>query len=725
MKPLSQETIKKLGPWIAFALLFSWGWRVKNIFTHIPAYEDVLEVVWGIRWYHETIFVQHTSPLFTPFVFHPLGWHTATLAHTPFLFTIALPLYEVGGEAFAYNVLVIAALALSLAGAIRFSRLFITGFPAIVTALVFTFIEMHFSRAKGHVHMLWAFALLPWLALAMEKVKYSFSPQMEKRLLFAIGLIWGVMINFALYSLFIGAMVFALWGLQIFQKKRLKQFLMSALIACVLASPVLALQFTGRQQDKTLFFGVDHNVYWGASLNSLFAPSAYHPIPMIQKVARSIYHGPYSETETPNFGLSTWILALIGSIIILRKETRSRSLLSLAIIGLTLGLGPLLKWDGKVIEFPLFRPLNALIWGLGHALKPLVFNSPWLESPFDTGIPLPGFLLTALIPFWELGRVASRYALVGGLGVMTLAGIALRHFPKALRYIVAIAWLMEILPSPTAELPLPRTLHPAYKWVMEQPLEQGEGIVDLAFPTVTLRPENLWATLFHRRPTASGSGSSLPQHFFTLWAHLMQNPKGLAEPDIGLLLRQYRVKYVLLHFAYGGEEDMWDLIATNPAFKPIGCFEPLKEPSPWYYPICVAEVRDLEGPMNLVRLEGWSDEEYWGGIWAQGTFSRAQWLALKPEEHVLQVRAFPFCIPDRQQQLLIKLNRHEIAFHKWEDCEVWEGEFLLRSPAVRRGWNEFTFEYSYALSPFDVTGGVNPDKRALSVGFLKLWVKSR
>lgn len=716
---------ERLGPWVAFVLLFLWGWRVKNIFTHIPAYEDVLEVIWGIRWYHETIFVQHISPLFTPFVFHPLGWHTATLAHTPFLFTIALPLYEIGGEAFAYNVLVIVALALSFAGALRFSQLFVSGFPAIVAALVFTFIEMHFARVKGHVHMLWSFSLLPWLALAVEKTKRSLLPQVEKRLVLAIGLVWGLMINFALYSLFIGAMVFVLWGFRVFQRKRLKQMLMSAVVACIFALPVLALQFVGRQQDNTLFFGLDHNVYWGASLNSLFAPSAYHPIPFIQEVARSIYHGPYSETETPNFGLSTWILALVGLVIILRKEACSRSLLNLAIIGLILGLGPLLKWDGEVVKSSLLYPLNALIWSIGHTLKPTIFRSPKIESPFDAGIPLPGFLLTALIPFWELGRVASRYALVGGLGIITLAGIGLRLIPKALRYALAIIWLVEILPNPTAELPLPCALHPAYKWVIEQPLEPGEGIADLAFPTITLRPENLWATLLHRRPTASGLGSSFPQHFFTLWAHLMQNPKGLAEPDIGLLLRQYRIRYILLHFVYDGEEEMWKSIATSPVFKPLGCFEPSKEPSPWYYPICIAEVVGLEDPMNLVRLEGWSGKEDWGGIWAQGAFSRAQWLAIKPEEHILQVRAFPLCVPDRQQQLLIKLNGREVAFHRWEDCEVWEEEVLLPRPMVRRGWNELTFEYAYALSPFEVTRGENSDKRALSVGFLRLWVESR
>ena len=82
----------KVAPWLAFTLMLLWGWRVYDLFNNIPAYGDALEVLWGIRWYHDALFIQHTSPLFTPLIFHPLGWYTATLAHTPVLFLLAQPL---------------------------------------------------------------------------------------------------------------------------------------------------------------------------------------------------------------------------------------------------------------------------------------------------------------------------------------------------------------------------------------------------------------------------------------------------------------------------------------------------------------------------------------------------------------------------------------------------------------------------------------------------------
>lgn len=708
----------RIGKWVLFVIFLLWGWRVKKIFTHLPAYEDVLEVIWGIRLYHESLFVRHTSPLFTSLVFHPLGWHTATLAHTPFLFVLALPLRELGGEAFAYNVLAIVPLFLSFAGALRFAQIFTSEFLAVIVALVFTFLTVHFSRVKGHMPMLWGFGLLPWLAIAVEKLKHPSSPDVEKRLIVATGLIWGLMINFALYSLFIGVIVFALWGFQVLQIKRLKQALSSAFIACLFALPVLGLQIAGRWQDNTLVFGFDHNVYWGASLNSVFVPSVYHPLPLIQKFARSIYRGPYSEMETPNLGLFTCALALVGSIKLLRNKVASKSPLFLAVIGLLLGLGPFLKWDGEVVQLSLFRPLNLFIWHLGYILKPQLFKTPWPDLNFENGIPLPGFVLTAVIPFWELGRVASRYAFVGGLGLLILAGVALKHFPHKLRYIAVILWLVETLPNPTGEVPLPLNLHPAYVWIAEQSLEPGKGIVDIAFPTLTLRPENFWATLLHKRPTASGSGSSFPEHFFALWAHLLQNRDALARPEIGILLHQYRIKYLLLHFLYGGEREMWEMIKANPVFTPIGCFKPLREITPWHYEICIAEVKGGEEPVNLVLLDGWSGKEEWG-VWGEGLVSRAQWLALSPQTHTLQLKAFPLCVPDRRQRITIKLNGKEVASYKWEDCELWEGEIVLPAYMVKRGWNELTFEYAYALRPAEVTREENQDRRSLSVGFVE------
>src|SRR2546428_9881259 len=204
-------------PWIMFFGRLTWGWRVRNPFTELPASGDALEVVWGIEWYHDALFVRHTSPLFTPLVFHPNGWHTATLAHTPLLFLLAQPFRAVGGPAFAYNVLAIASILIAFSGSLRLFKLFNSSLSIVtVSATVFTFLDFRWFRVGGHQHILWASSFLPWLLWRLEVMRRAPTHVPERRQVIASGLIWGVMISFSLYSVFLGAAGFAIWGRQLF-----------------------------------------------------------------------------------------------------------------------------------------------------------------------------------------------------------------------------------------------------------------------------------------------------------------------------------------------------------------------------------------------------------------------------------------------------------------------------------------------------------------------------
>ncbi|RPI48244.1 MAG: hypothetical protein EHM56_13945, partial [Chloroflexi bacterium] len=39
-------------PWSLFLLVLAWGGRVKDWFHTVPAYGDILEVLWGLLWYY-------------------------------------------------------------------------------------------------------------------------------------------------------------------------------------------------------------------------------------------------------------------------------------------------------------------------------------------------------------------------------------------------------------------------------------------------------------------------------------------------------------------------------------------------------------------------------------------------------------------------------------------------------------------------------------------------
>jgi hypothetical protein len=713
-----------VAPWMALTVFLLLGWRVYDIFHDIPAYGDVLEVLWGSQWYHDSLFVAHTSPLFTPLVFHPNGWHTATLAHSPMVFILSLPLYEVGGAAFAYNCLALLSFYVAFSGAMRFMRLFVPKFPAVIAALLYTFMGMRWIRAGGgHIHILWASSLLPWLAWSLERIRRSGKRPPRKRLLWLCGLIWGLMINFSLYSIFLGGTAFSMWGRRIFSLSKVKQLAAITAIALVVSAPTTIPYTLGIQQDQVESFEIPHALHWGASLNSLASPFVFHPLDWVKDVTEVFYTGSRDESGIANLGPVTCLLGLTG-LVFLVKRKGPKSLIWLMAIGLLLSLGLLLKWDGEVVTSPIFQSLNSLVWQIGHALKPGLFASQKPIHPFDEGIPLPGFLLAATVPFWESARVMTRYALVGGLGLIALAAYGLWRLPKAARYALAAIWLLEVLPIPTGSLPLPTQLHPAYQWLVGHPLPVGEGIADIEYPSIKIDGETLFATQLHQTPIVAGTGSFWPQHTLFLWEYFIDNEQALASPEAALVLRSYRVRYIFLHQQGRKEEAMWSQISQNPLLHPIGCFAPAEGPSPWPHPICIAEVADPPDPFNVMLRKGWSGREAWG-IWADGTESRIRWVAASQTDHVLHLEAFPHCVPGEHQSITVEANGTLLMAHQWQDCEPWLGEVTIPASIVKTGWNDIQLTYAYALSPAELTGGENPDPRQLSTGFTRLEIERR
>jgi len=712
---MAKACLSRLIVGLCFLFFFLWGWRVYDLLHEIPAFPDVLEVLWGIQWYHESLLEERGSPLSIHLIFHPLKWHTVTLGFNYFLFVVALPFYEIGGSAFAYNALAILALVLAFYGAFLFIKHFSPLFIAAGAALAFTFSGLSWFTLQRHLNFLWVLSLAPWMALSLEQYKLY----KARKFIVLAGIFWGLMINFSFYGLFVGAMEFTILGNLLFHSKWIKHSIAIALIALLVSSPAIVTYGFGAKEGHAHYYGIEHNLHWGASLNSLFIPALAHPLPLFQNIASSIYKGPRDESGAANLGFTTFLLAIIGSILVFKLK-KDKGLVFLALCGLILSLGLLLKWDGEPLRHCVFNPLIVVIWKIGHIVKPEVFRTPQPTPAFDGRIPLPGLVLIALIPFWEWSRAVSRYAVVGMLGMAALGGIALKNLPNFARYLLLILWLLEVLPCPIKGVRLPQELHPAYNWLAEQKLAPEEGIVDMAYPTLIMGPEILWAAWLHKKPTASGTGSYWPEHSFELWAHFTQ--KELSDPDIHLVFYQYRIRYLFLHMYGEREQKMWETISHNPVLCPIQCFEPQGKPFLWNYPICVAEVTLLEDPMNLIREEGWAGKEEWG-IWSNGPISKARWLATSKQDYILQIEAFPFCVPAEHQKITVKVNSQEITTYNWENCEVWKSEVMIPAPIVKPGLNEIVLEYGYAISPAEITNGANPDPRKLAVGFKRLWIK--
>ena len=727
---LTKKVAELVVPWWLFMALLLAGWRVRNLFGALPAYGDVLEVLWGINWYHESLFVNHNSPFFYPLTFHPQGWYVATFAYMPTMFAHLLTLNWIGGAAFAYNASVLLSFVIAFGGMYRLARRFGGSLSATVAALLFTFWGLRWIRVGGHLNVLWGSSWLPWMIWGLDRAFRS--THRQNRWFGVAGLFWGLMIANTLYFIWIGGIVLLGWSLGRHPGARSgwiivgKGVMISILVALVFNAPGLYWFIQGTYAASAPPHAIQGLNSWGASLNTLFIPFVGHP--WFYSIARRIYRGIINESSVANFGFVAFPLALISLRWTWRDKTW-RPVVTLAVVGLILTLGLTLKWDGESIRWRGLRPINAAIWHIGHRLKPTLFVPEYPPYPFDAAVPMPALLLAAIMPFWEGARVLSRYGLIASIGIYLLASLGLGKVrSRFARIALATLLIIEVVPPITPNLPYPPQPHPAFEWLKQQPLEPGEGIADLFAPipwvvALPIEGRTLWATRIHGKPTVAGSSGVWPAHTVFLNHWLLGQSHPFQSPEFVPVLRYYGVRFIVMHVRGKYETDILQEVPANKEISPMRCFDPPSGPTAWPYPICVIEVLPSSTPQwNALRREGWSGPEDWG-VWAEGQHSRVQWVAPILDDYQLTLEAFPYCVPNRQQTLTAEVNGISLGSLSFDGCSNLHQNILLPRPWLKIGWNTVTFSFAYALRPVDVTKGTNPDIRPLSVGFTQLKIE--
>jgi len=612
------------------------------------------------------------------------------------------------------------------------ARRLVSPLGATVAALLFTFWGFRWYSIIGQLNISLASALLPWLLWAIED---GMEHAGRSWLRFSLaGVIWAISISSSLYFLWIGGVAVAAWllGHVLVRGADRRKVVVGGAIVCLVAG-VLSLPYivmfwrASRAAATSLFTIYDVNVL-GASLNSLWAPALWHQV--LRNLARTIYLGPAdSEAGLANLGLLASFMALAGAWIGWRKPAW-RPVLVLAFTSLVLALGLTLRWNDRMVQWDAMVPVNRLIWRVGAALKPgFFFVGAEPVGEFRAAIPLPGLILSTLVPYFEAARVFARYALAGGLAVFLLAALTLDQVRAHwLRYVLAALLVFAVLPSPTASLPFPPATHPVFDWLRVQDIAP-DGIVELYIDAdgvahLPVGGEVIWATREHGKPTLGGASSVWPQHTLYLSKWLAEHPQPFRNPDLVSLLRAYRVRLLALQMRGGGEADALRDARQNSELRFEQCFEPTSQAPPWNRSICIFTILPSSSPeFNVLFREGWSGPEDWGR-WIDGTEARAIWVATAQREHVLRVEAFPFCAPDEQQTLTLSVNGEPVISHNWENCDGWSADIAIPAELVRVGENELSFRTGYAVRPVDVSGGENPDDRALSLGFSELRIDS-
>jgi hypothetical protein len=719
-----------VGPWLLFAALLGWGWRTTDLFHTVPAYDDVLEGLWALNWYDQALRTGSSAALY-PLAFHPVGFQVPTYAWGPVNFLLLIPLNRIGGAPFAYNVATLVAFLLAFAGTYLLAQRFTSRLGATVAALLYTFWGFRWYGIIGQLNINLGSALLPWIVWSLER---GLTSSRRSWIWYGLaGAIWAASVNSSLYYIWIGGFAILAWltGWLLSRRARWRRILGSAIVvlltAVALSLPdILVFWRASAAAAAPPFTIYDLNVL-GASINSLPIPYLFHPF--LQAVARSIYHGPVdSEASMANLGLLACLIALVG----LRAARRAkawRPVLVMGCLGLILALGVTLRWDDRIVEVGLLRPLNQVVWRIGHYLNPsFFFVGPVPPGDFKGAVPLPGFFLAAVVPYFAGARVLARYAVLAGLAVFLLASLGLTQIRnKWLRPLLAALLIFEVLPSPTLSFSFPPAPHPAFEWLHEQSIAP-DGIVELsATPdaqlTLQMGGKAIWATLYHNQATVSGMSSVLPGHTAYLMRWLSEHPHAFQDPELIPLLRFYHIRYVILHVDSGWGSEALAEAKSNSELRYVQCFPPATQNGAWNYPICALEVLPPATPdFNTLFREGWSGPEAWGR-WIDGTEGRSLWVATARTAQRLSMQAFPLCVPGREQQISIKVNGIPLTTHDWVDCAAWSAEITIPPDLVRIGLNDLTVQADYAMSPADLSGGADPDPRALSVGFTKLRVE--
>jgi hypothetical protein len=715
------------GPWLLFAGILIWGWRTTDLFQTVPSYGDVLEGLWATTWYAEMLSAGRSSAVY-PQAFFPAGWHVATYAWGPANFVLLLPLYAIGGAAFAYNVATLITFGLAFAGMLALADRFVSRLAATVVALLYTFWGFRWYNIIGQLNIGLGSALLPWMIWSLERGLES--PERGWRWCALAGALWAVSISSSPYFLWIGGILMVGWlvgrlGKIGGSRRSWLNLLLVFAVAGLLSLPAMLTLWQASQATGAAYFSIYEINQLGANASSLALPDTEHP--WLGSLVRAIYRGDSGESFV-GLGLLACLMAIFGFFHAVKMRARWRPVLVVGALGLILSLGLTLLWNDIPVRQAFLRPVNQAIWLLGYRLKPDLFLAPQPPAPFDDAVPMPGLLLAAVVPFFERARVLSRYALLAGIAVFLLAGLGLDRMRVSwLRWVIAALLIIEVLPAPTSSYAFPPPSHPAFEWLRQQSTE-SEGIAEFSTDMVDrlalpMGGSTIWATREHLKSTLSGASSVIPAHVVFLQNWLSEHFHPFRDPDFPILLHQYQVKHVLLHMYGGSEQSNLNDAQSGDDFRLVGCFPP-SSPAPVYdHTICVLELLPLASqPFNVLLGDGWSGPEAWGR-WIDGVSARALWVAAKSAPYRFSIEVFPQCVPGRDQRVDIEVNGVQMMSHEWTDCEPWSAQFDIPADRVRPGANEVTLLAAYGARPIDVTNGETKDTRSLSLGVTRLQVE--
>ncbi|MBI4786380.1 MAG: hypothetical protein HY782_04970 [Chloroflexi bacterium] len=706
-RPLASRDAMTLALYLVLALALTYP-LILHFDTHGPGHGvDDPAQTWSIWWFKHAIFNLGTSPLYSDYVFYPLGINL--VAYTPTFLNglISIPLQMATSVIIAQNVVVLFSLVASGWGARLLAREVLArlgvssesaAIPAAVAGVVYAFGAWHLNYVVAGHFMLLSNEWLPFFALYLIRLEKA--PWRNGGLagLFFVLATWTELTFAPFLAILTGLYVLYLLG-RGFTRMNAENKKISALvrarprpiisnlvalisIAAIGISPLAVNLFLDVQRyGYYLTSGVGRIQVFSAELVSFFFPSAQHPI--LGDWANGVTQ---ANTSYAFVGYAVLILAGLG-VYFYRASREARFWAAAAVFFAVLMLGPTLIVGGE-----------------------------------STGVPLP-FAALRVIPFVNANRYPVRFnamlmlALVPliALGVVTL--LRTRRTIPLVGLIGLLAFEQLVLPIPLADLRAPSGLQairdtPGDFAVLDLPLG-WRGSISLQG---RMDDKAQFYQTFHQKRILGGITSRTPQWKFQYFLEApvinslialetereVDDTRRAQDRAVALdVLRFFNIRYVAANRALASPqllEYAQDVLPLTEIFRDETRL--------------VYRVAQPFEPMRKIELNGETARLYFDDGWGRGQngyrWARRgdaeMWLPLAKADQQISFRIMG---ARAGQAIAVRVNGQVVA--ELTAAPQWR-DYAVRVPAavVRDGLNTFTF--SSATFPI---GGAQQDDYAI------------
>ncbi|NMC53129.1 MAG: hypothetical protein GYA48_05795 [Chloroflexi bacterium] len=518
-------------------VIMTWPLPTRMLDAMVGQVGDNIYFVWMIGWLEKALFQLQVNPFDVWFLNYPEGWSLAYTEITPANLLIALPFSLLGGPMFGYNMALLLSFVLSGLGMYLWVRRMTDSTPAALLAgTAFAFIPYRFAHFLiGHLNLsgtqwfpfffMGLFELIEarrwnWKAALVAGVSLGLIGLTSVYYLYMCLIVVGVML--LVYLLWIER---ARWKDGLFWKHLLLMGAVSLPLVIVAVAPFFALSQQGGLPDRNI---------------SIVRPYSASPTDF---VLPSTDHFLWGAWVGDNFNRDLWIEgtlyvgAVSGALALLawlkRKDSQHAKVMQIMLAGgllaVILAMGIDLHWNGESV---LVRLPEFVAGRLGR-----------VEAP----IPLPGFVLFYVFPFFAKLRALMRFGIFALVFVCALAGLGgdwlLKRVPTQWKQAAAAALIVLVLfdfyPGPYTEFAQvpPRVVD---TWLAAQP--DDAPLVQMPF-RLAEDQEQTYYTLFHEKPYVGGFFNAFPPRQYREVIPVLE---GFPDEASVALLKEFGVKYVLV-----------------------------------------------------------------------------------------------------------------------------------------------------------------------------------